>query len=332
MPPPDPMISDPVPIPAEKAAGKAASRDQRKDRRQAQGHTPGWRDHYWWSHDGLRLHARHYPAQRGAAGPPLLCIPGLTRNARDFEALAPALAAYGDVYALDLRGRGESAYAADPMSYVPLTYVQDVVRLLDGLDIGRCAIIGTSLGGIVGMILAAAEPGRVAGLVLNDVGPAIEQAGLARIRSYVGAAQAQPTWLHAARMVAATNAGIYPDFGIDDWLRMVKRSHRLSAEGRIVPDYDRRIAEPFRMPGGEAGVDLWPAYKALKAIPILIVRGALSDILAADIATEMAAYHPAATLLTLPAVGHAPTLDEPEAATAIAAWAQSLAPAASPAA
>ncbi|PKP97297.1 MAG: alpha/beta hydrolase [Alphaproteobacteria bacterium HGW-Alphaproteobacteria-13] len=256
--------------------------------------------------------------------PPILCMPGLSRNARDFEALVPHVAARRKVIAVEFRGRGESAYAKDPMTYVPLTYVQDVVALLDELRIERFAAIGTSLGGLVTMLLAATQPGRLVGAVFNDVGPELEAAGLDRIRDYIGAGGSQPTWIHAARAYAELNRAVYPDFDIRDWLRVTKRTHRLTAEGRIVSDYDKQIAAPLRVPGGEAGVDLWSAWRALGDVPVLILRGALSDILARGVAERMAAELPRARLVEVPRVGHAPTLDEGEARAAIDAWVAEL--------
>ena len=272
-------------------------------------------DGYWWSNDGLRLHYRDYgtPSDR----PPVLCLPGLTRNARDFEGVAERLSAHWRVIAVDLRGRGESAYSKDPMTYVPLSYAQDIERLLDELKITRFVAIGTSLGGIVTMLLAATGPGRVAGVVLNDVGPVIEAAGLDRIRGYVGRAGSWPTWVHAARALAESNAAVHPGFELPDWIAMAKRLYRLTPNGRIVPDYDKRIAEPFRLPGGEAGIDLWPAFDALKGSEMLIVRGERSDLLAPATAAEMATRVPGAQVLTVANTGHAPTLDEPEVVAAI---------------
>ncbi len=291
-----------------------------------QDHRERWWDHYWWSPDGVRLHARVYdPPEPVEAALPILCLPGLARNARDFEALAPHLAERRRVIVVEFRGRGESAYAKDPMTYVPLSYVQDVVALLDDRGIQRFATIGTSLGGLVSMILAATQPGRLVGAVLNDVGPELEEAGLARIRDYIGTGGSQPTWIHAARAVAELNAAVYPDYGIHDWLRMTKRTHRLTPEGRIVTDYDKQIAAPLRVPhGGEAAADLWPAYRALGAVPLLILRGALSDILARTAADRMLTELPSARLVEVAGVGHAPTMDEPEARAAIDAWAAEL--------
>lgn len=276
----------------------------------------GFAHGYWWSNDGLRLHYRDYAG--GADGrPPILCLPGLTRNARDFEALAERLSPAWRVIAPEFRGRGESAYAKDPMSYVPLTYVQDVEALIRQLELEAFVSIGTSLGGLVTMLMAGAERERLKGVVLNDVGPALEPAGLARIRTYVGKGGNWPTWLHAARALAETNRSAYPGYGIEDWLAMAKRLYRLSSSGRIVIDYDPRIAEPMRLPGGEAGIDLWPALEPLRGVPLVILRGALSDLLAEATVARMQQLLPLAEAVTVPGVGHAPTLAEPAAVAAI---------------
>ncbi|WP_414901913.1 alpha/beta fold hydrolase [Sphingomonas flavalba] len=272
-------------------------------------------DGYWWSNDGLRLHYRDYAG--GAGRPPLLCLPGLTRNARDFEDLAGRLAPEWRVIAVDFRGRGDSAYAKDPMSYVPLTYVQDVEALLAELGIDRFVAIGTSLGGLVAMLLAAAARETMVGVVLNDIGPDIDATGLARIRAQVGKGGSFPTWLHAARAVAEAHAAIYPAYGLADWLAMAKRLYRLNAAGRVILDYDQKIAEPFRAPGGDGGIDLWPALDRLAGTPALLLRGALSDVLSAETLGRMGARLPLAEAVTVAAVGHAPALSEPDAIAAI---------------
>jgi pimeloyl-ACP methyl ester carboxylesterase len=272
-------------------------------------------DGYWWSNDGLRLHYRDYagPADK----PPILCLPGLTRNARDFAGVADRLAGEWRLICVDLRGRGESAYAKDPMTYAPLTYLQDIEALIAELKLDRFVAFGTSLGGILTMLLAATGGERLAGALLNDVGPTLDPAGIARIRAYVGKGGSWPTWLHAARAISVTNQAAYPDYDIQDWLGMAKRLCRLTRAGRIVFDYDMKIAEPFRLPGGEAGVDLWPALDALKSVPALLVRGELSDLLNEATAEAMAARLPLLERATILGVGHAPTLLEPESAAAI---------------
>ncbi|HZU62694.1 MAG TPA: alpha/beta hydrolase [Novosphingobium sp.] len=277
--------------------------------------TTGFIDAFWQGPDGLKLHYRDYPGDGGR--PPLLCLPGLTRNARDFEALAGRLAGRWRVICPDMRGRGDSDYARNSATYNPMQYVADVNALLEGLEIGRFVAVGTSLGGLMTMILAMVEAGRIAGAVLNDIGPVIEPAGLARIRGYVGQGRNFPTWIHAARALAEEQAHAYPDYTLDDWLAMAKRLMVVGGNGRIVFDYDMRIAEPFEKPGGEAGVDMWPGLEALAGRPVLCLRGALSDILSAATLAEMSRRLPEAECLTLPQVGHAPTLAEPAAAAAI---------------
>lgn len=272
-------------------------------------------DGYFWSRDGLRLHYRDFAGRDDR--PPILCIPGLTRNVRDFENLAARLAGEWRVVCVSLRGRGESAFAKDALSYVPLTYLQDIEALVAELKLDRMVSMGTSLGGIVTMLVAATHPGLLAGAVLNDVGPEIAAEGLARIKSYVGKGGNWPTWMHAARDIAATNAAVYPDYKMDDWLRMAKQLCRITNAGRIVWDYDARISEPFRLPGGEAGVDMWPALDALKDVPVLSLRGELSDVLSRETQAEMARRLPMLTAVEVPRVGHAPSLDEPVAVDAI---------------
>ena len=274
-------------------------------------------DGYWWSPDGLRLHYRDYAG--GADGrPPLLCLPGLTRNARDFEPLAERLGGDWRLICPDMRGRAESAQAKDPMTYVPLTYLQDINRLLSDLAITRFVAIGTSLGGLITMLIAATHREWLAGAVLNDVGPKLEEAGLARIRAHVGMGQSHPSWVHAARALEEANRDIYPAYGLEQWLAMAKRLYRLSNGGRVVLDYDMRIAEPLRVTGGEGGVDMWPAMASFRDIPTLILRGEHSDILSVETAERMMReVGTGAALTTVPGVGHAPILDEPEAASAI---------------
>lgn len=279
-----------------------------------------YEDRYWWSNDGIRLHARDYPARDAAAAagrPTILCLPGLTRNARDFESLSARLAAEWRVLVVNFRGRGESGYAKDPMSYVPLVYVQDVEKLLGELAIDRYVVIGTSLGGIVGMLLAGTGHGTMAGAVLNDVGPEVEPAGLSRIRGYVGKTSSWPTWMHAARALAEANGDVYPGYQIADWLVMAKRLYRLTASGRIVLDYDPKIAEPLKVPGNEAGPDMWRALERMAGAPVAVIRAERSDILSPAVAEQMVARLGDAMLVTVPAVGHAPTLEEDEAVAAI---------------
>ncbi|WP_299328463.1 alpha/beta hydrolase [Parasphingopyxis sp.] len=269
----------------------------------------------WWSNDGLRLHYRLYDGPDNQ--PPIICLHGLTRNARDWEPVVERLAGDWRIYVLEMRGRGESAYAPDPMTYVPLTYVQDVEAFLKATDIRRYIAFGTSLGGLITMLQAATNPERLAGALLNDIGPVIEEAGVERIRGYVGKGGNYPTWLHAARALNAGFGDVYPKWELDDWLAMAKRLCKVQPSGRIGYDYDMRIAEPFRVPGGESGFDMWTAFDGLKEVPTLLVRGGHSEILSEDTAQEMVRRKPDLATAVVPNVGHAPILDEPEAEAAI---------------
>lgn len=274
-----------------------------------------WSDGYWSSGDGLKLHYRDYAGD--ASRPPIICIPGLTRNARDFEGVAGRLAGGWRLICVDLRGRGESAYAKDSATYVPKIYLQDIETLIAELDLDRFILFGTSLGGLITMLLAASGKERIAGALLNDIGPVVEISGLEHIRGYVGRSRDWPTWLHAARFLAEAHGDRYPDWEIDQWLVCAKRLCKLTSNGRIVFDYDMRIAEPFKLPGGEAGFDLWPVFRALDGIPSLVVHGEISDLLSAETVEKMKAEVGTMESVTVPRVGHAPTLDEPEAVEGI---------------
>lgn len=279
-----------------------------------------FRSLHWRSADGLTLHARDYPGKADLA--PVVCIHGLTRNARDFEDLAPALvgATGRRVIAVDVRGRGGSQRAADPLTYNPAVYAADVMALLDDQAIGRAAFIGTSMGGLIMMTLAAMRPGAIAAAVLNDVGPEIAPQGLARIAGYVGVSAEVDDWSGAAAWVKANNAVVFPHYGDADWDRMARRTFREEA-GRPVLDYDADIAVPIRAADPAAPApDLWPFFGALVAgRPALLVRGATSDIVSPSIAARMREAAPHLAFAEVPGVGHAPMLDETEAFDAILA-------------
>ena len=278
-----------------------------------------YEDRYWTSSDGLTLHYRNYPGPADGASVPVLCMHGLTRNARDFAGLAEALSATRRVIVPEMRGRGMSDYAPDSDSYSPVTYVADVEKLLEEQEIARFIPIGTSMGGLMTMLMAAARPGRMAAVVMNDIGPVVEADGLARISGYVGQGRSYPTWVHAARGLAEAHGAAFPRFDLDQWLDMAKRTMVVSQNGRIVFDYDMAIAEPFAKPGNAAPPNLWLAFEALRGVPMLLVRGGLSDLISADTVAQMSARNPKMRTLVVPDVGHAPTLDEPEVRAAILA-------------
>lgn len=272
-------------------------------------------DRHWTAPDGLKLHYRDYPGPGDR--PPILCLPGLTRNARDFEPMAHAFSGKWRILCVELRGRGESDYAKDPSTYTPLHYLADIEALFAEAGIDRFVAVGTSLGGLLTMLLAASRPDRIAGAVLNDIGPVIEPSGLGRIREYVGQGRSYPTWMHAARSLKEQSGRLFPDYAISDWLDMAKRLMAVGGNGRIVFDYDMKIAEPFNAPEPAEAVDLWPAWRALAGRPVLVIRGGLSDILSAATLKRMVKEVPGTQTLTLKRVGHTPTLGERAAQEAI---------------
>lgn len=278
--------------------------------------------HTWLSRDGLTLCARIYPGDPARA--PVVCLPGLTRNSRDFEDLAAAIAPVRRVICPDLRGRGRSQYSPVPATYGPAQYLDDTLLMLADLGVDTFVAIGTSLGGLLTMMLASVVCARIVGAVLNDIGPEIDPAGLARIRSYVGVAASFADWDAAAWAIAIAQADVYPGLAHADWLRLARRMMR-EQSGAIVFDYDMAIADPLAADDGDGAgdgagpaPDLWALFDALAGRPVLVVRGGGSDILSRETAATMAARHDGLELLTLPGIGHAPTLDEPLVRDAIA--------------
>lgn len=286
----------------------------------ADGH---YRDGYFEVSDGLRLHYRDYPGP--ADKPPLLCLPGLTRNSRDFAALAERYSPLFRVLALEFRGRAGSDYDPQPLRYNPLTYAGDVIEFLDSLGIPRAIFVGTSLGGLVTMTIAAIAPQRIAAAILNDVGPELSQAGLDRIRDYLGKDVRFDSWDDAAERIAANNGHVPASYSHDDWLRMAHRVCR-EEDGEIRFDYDIAIVVPFETSGSTPRVDMWPLFAGLAKKPLLVVRGEKSDLLSASAAEKMQALAPDVRFALVPGVGHAPELDEPAAVAAIDSFLASIAP------
>jgi pimeloyl-ACP methyl ester carboxylesterase len=274
----------------------------------------GYADCYFTVRDGLRLHYRDYPGS--ADRPPLVCLPGLTRNARDFADLAERYSPHFRVIALDFRGRAASDYDPVPARYNPLTYAGDVIELLDQLGIPQAIFVGTSLGGLVTMVMAATAPQRIAAAIINDVGPDVDPAGISRILSYVGKDVRFKSWDEVGSTISANYGGKFERYTHADWVAMAKRNCR-EENGEIRFDYDMAIAEPFKTAGPVPEVDLWPLFAALGVKPLLVVRGEKSDLLTAETAEKMQAAAPGMKLAVVPGVGHAPELSEPEAVEAI---------------
>jgi pimeloyl-ACP methyl ester carboxylesterase len=271
---------------------------------------------YWFeSHDGLRLFSRVYPGP-SAASPVVLCLHGLMRNSRDFGELAPPLARRYRVIVPDVRGRGFSARDPNPGNYQIPVYLKDVQTLLAGLGAVRVALLGTSMGGLMAMVLAATQPGLVAGMVLNDVGPEVDPAGLERIRGYAGKGAAVRSWAEAIAQARETYGGAWPGLSDERWSKLVRQSYRENAQGAPEIDADARISEMLR-DNKAAAPDLWSLWGALAKVPILAIRGAHSDILGASTLERMQRGRPDLRTLTVANRGHAPLLDEPECVAAI---------------
>ena len=283
-------------------------------------------DFFWTSHEGLPLHARDYAPVGEARKPPVICIHGLTRNARDFEDLAPRIAATGRrVLAVDVRGRGLSARDPNPMNYHPGTYAADVVSLLQAAGIERAVFVGTSMGGLITMVLTSIMPQAIAAAVLNDVGPELSPVGLARIAGYTGMASRFETWDAAVAYAKAINEAAFPAYTAEDWNVFARRLFD-ETDGGYVLAYDPDIAAPIKAAAeaaaktqAESGQalappDMYPLFRALaKDRPLLLVRGGISDLIDPAIAERMKAAAPDMAYAEVPGVGHAPMLTEPEA-------------------
>jgi pimeloyl-ACP methyl ester carboxylesterase len=275
----------------------------------------GFQERFVTLRDGLRMYCREY-GTAVPGRPAVLCLPGLTRNSRDFEAVARWLAPRHRVLTPDLRGRGRSDYDPNWANYVPPTYAQDVAELLAQLGVPRVTVIGTSLGGLVAMLLAVLQRPLLAGVLLNDIGPEIDPRGLARIASYVGQLPPVKSWDDAAAQVRQIHGFAMPDFVAEDWMRFARATFR-DEGGRPVLDMDLKIGDAARLPPPNPPPDLWPMFRALNGLPIALIRGALSDILAPETVERMRRECPALQVTEVPNRGHAPTLDEPASRAAI---------------
>jgi pimeloyl-ACP methyl ester carboxylesterase len=269
----------------------------------------------WQSHDGLRLYARVYEGP-AAAAPTVLCLHGLTRNSRDFEDLAPHLAARYRVIVPDLRGRGFSARDPHWQNYQPAVYVRDLLALLSAVDAPHVAVIGTSLGGMLAMMLGYSHRHRITGIVLNDVGPEIDPVGIERIKRYAGRLAPVRTWPEAIAQVRTVYEHAWPGLDADRWTAVARRGYREDAAGLVAIDADPNIGEALRA-APAAALDLWPLWQALRALPTLAIRGAHSDILSTATFARMKAENPELQQCVVADRGHVPLLDEPECVAAI---------------
>ena len=273
--------------------------------------------HYFQSPDGLRLFYREYGRQH--PGVAVLCMGGLTRNSRDFEDLAPRLAQRYRVLAPDFRGRGFSDWDPNWRNYHPATYADDMVRLLDEAAVERAVLVGTSLGGLVSMILAARAGERVAGVMLNDVGPELAPEGAARVIATAGRAAPVEDWEQAVHRCRETYGLAWRDLSDDVWLRLAQRGYREDEVGVPRLDMDPKISDALQEHGG-LPLDPWQLFEAMSATPAIVIHGVLSDILSDDIVLRMQARKPDLKHVPVANRGHPPLLDEPEALAAIDAF------------
>lgn len=269
------------------------------------------------SRDGLSLYYRDYDG--GGEGWPLLCIPGLSRNSRDFHRLGLALQGTRRVLAVDLRGRGLSDYDPDGDNYRLPTYVSDVGDLLRDAGIDRAVVLGTSLGGVIAMMLAAAQPAKFVGVVLNDIGPEIARAGLERIRAQAGRLGPVWSWDEAREQTREIHGHALP--GLDDarWMEYTHAAYREGPDGVPRLDLDPRIGETPARAGDLP--DPWTMFGKL-SMPVLVLRGERSDILTATTVERMQASKPGLHAVTVAGRGHAPLLDEPDSLSALETFLQ----------
>jgi pimeloyl-ACP methyl ester carboxylesterase len=264
--------------------------------------------------DGLKLHVRAW-GPRTTPGLPVVCLPGLARTTADFDALASALAgpkaSPRAVYALDSRGRGRSDYDRNAGNYNFAVELADLIAMLTALGIGRAVFVGTSRGGLLTMLLAAARPTAIAGAILNDIGPVIEPKGLVRIKGYVGKLPQPTSFEDAATVLRRLFAAQFPALSDDDWAAFARRTFEQRG-AQLVPNYDPRLAETLR------GVDverplptLWNEFDALARTPVMVIRGANSDVLSPATVKAMRARHKGLKTIEIPDQGHAPLLREP---------------------
>ncbi len=283
----------------------------------------GFSDFFYSAQDGLKLHARIYGDDSGA-GLPVICLPGLTRNARDFHDLALFLSRDAQqprkVIAFDYRGRGRSAYDPNWKNYDVVVEAGDILAGLTALGIEHGAFVGTSRGGLIIHVLAAMRPAVLKAVVLNDIGPVVEGEGLAHIRAYLERAPKPKNLADAVAVQKAVHAQAFSALSDADWERFIRAIYR-EESGVPVPDFDPALLNVVK------GMDLtqplpvlWPQFEGLKAVPMLAIRGANSKLLSAATLAEMASRHPDCRTVTVEGQGHAPLLETGELPATIAAF------------
>lgn len=284
----------------------------------------GFDDCFVSAQDGLKLHARRYDAP-GARALPVVCLPGLSRTAADFHALALSLARHPErprrVLALDSRGRGKSDFDRDPDNYNPMVEVGDVLAVTTALEIGPAVVVGSSRGGILAMMMAAVRPTLLAGVVLNDIGPVIELQGLMRIKGYVGKLPQPRSFEEGAEILRRLSDAQFPRLTAEQWLAGAQNAWE-ERDGKLTPTYDVRLARTLEGVSPERPLPpLWNQFDALGQVPVMVIRGANSDLLSPATVTAMKARRRDLDVLEVPDQGHTPLLAEADTLARIAAFA-----------
>lgn len=285
------------------------------------------KEHYIAANDGVKTFVLELEPFGAITAAPIFCIHGLTRNHKDFAGVFDFLRGFGrKVYAIDVRGRGKSDRDPNPANYNPITYVGDVMNIMQKLEIEKAVFIGTSMGGLISMIMATFAAAKMEGIILNDVGPELDEVGVARIRSYVGKSKPAQTWEGAAQNIKTIALYAFPKFADDDafWLDFAHKSC-VQTDAGVVFDYDQKISESIKPDQNAQPANLWPQFPMLKNIPTLVIRGGISDILSPAIIAKMLEIKPDLQVQEVPDVGHAPLLNEAESLAAIGKFLQGLA-------
>lgn len=272
-----------------------------------------WQEITFTAHDGLRLYARRY-GKPDSGRRPVLCLAGLTRNSRDFHDVASALAHHPlyprEVYCLDYRGRGRSDHDPNWRNYTPWIEMIDALDFMAIAGLHRAAVIGTSRGGVVAMMMAVTRPSAIGAAVFNDIGPVVETAGLARILGYGGRIPLPSSWEAATELCRTMGERFFPDLSDQTWLELARQWFN-DREGRPEPGYDPNLMKALE----EVDItrktpEMWPQFEALRRAPVLVLRGRNSDLLSAKTVIEMARRHPRLVSVEIPGQGHAPLLKD----------------------
>ena len=281
-----------------------------------------YEEHYVETADGVRLYCRDYP--NGSARPPVLCLPGLTRNSRDFASLAARISEARRVICPDLRGRGRSGYDADWRNYHPGQYAADLWQLLDSLAVEEAVVIGTSLGGWMAMVLNYQQPGRIAAAVMNDIGPEADPDGIARVTATAGRLAVVDTMAEAIEQAKSVYSIAFPDWNDEQWQFYTETTYRQLDDGTFDLNFDRNIGHAAREGVSGLDVDPWAMFDNLADVPTLLIHGVLSDILTEPIIARMRERKPDLNIAPVRNRGHAPLLDEQEAVDAIATFLETV--------